>query len=196
MSLKISKIVQRPIGTNCYIITDGVGSIVIDTGSEIDAPLIKKAIVGELYAVVLTHLHYDHCAGAHLFEVPVYVHKSELKDIEFQHQLAKQSMGHELILPQFKFLEEKHSFGNISFEVIHTPGHTKGGVCLLFEKFIITGDTLFAQNYGRTDIGGNNNDMIRSLLKLASLDSNLVAYPGHGEPTTIGAEKSWIQKIE
>ncbi len=193
MVLEITRIVQKPIGTNCYVISDGTGSIVIDPGSEVDLAEIKEAIVGKLHAVVLTHLHYDHSAAAHLFDAPVYIHKDELQDLELQKQLGVQGLGKELILPdEFEFLEEKMSFGEISFEVIHTPGHTKGGVCLLFSNFVITGDTLFDRAYGRTDIGGNQTDIVLSLLRLMQINPNYVFYPGHGEPSTIGEQKHWI----
>jgi len=88
------------------------------------------------------------------------------------------------------------SFGTIHFKVLHTPGHTKGGVCLLFEHFIFTGDTLFQGTYGRTDVGGNKEDMRTSLQMLAQLDETLVVYPGHGRSTTIANEKSWIKDVQ
>jgi len=197
MSLSIKIIEQEPIGTNCYIISDGKGSIVIDPGSEIDIPAIKDAITGKLHAIILTHLHYDHSAASHLFESPVYIHKNELEDIKLQNILSQRALQRDFIKPKnLQFLKDEMTFGNISFKVIHTPGHTKGGVCLLFEKFIITGDTLFAQTYGRTDIGGNDEDMLQSLLKLAQLHPNLIVYPGHGQATTISAEKQWILNIK
>ncbi|MCA9478395.1 MAG: MBL fold metallo-hydrolase [Nanoarchaeota archaeon] len=193
MDLTIKRIEQRPIGTNCYIISDGRGSIVIDPGSEVDIPSIKESIRGDLYAVILTHLHFDHSAAAHLLDAPLYLHEKELEDIEMQKRLTLQALGRPLILPEeIHHLKEEETFGDIHFKVLHTPGHTKGGSCLLFDDFLITGDTLFAGTYGRTDLGGNDKDMDSSLRFLAQLPEELVVYPGHGEPTTIKEEKKWI----
>jgi glyoxylase-like metal-dependent hydrolase (beta-lactamase superfamily II) len=81
-------------------------------------------------------------------------------------------------------------FGDARLKVIHTPGHTKGSICLLAEKLIFTGDTLFAGGVGRTDFPeSSHSDMMSSLKKLQDLPDNLVAYPGHGPLTTIGKEK-------
>jgi glyoxylase-like metal-dependent hydrolase (beta-lactamase superfamily II) len=77
----------------------------------------------------------------------------------------------------------------ILFSILHTPGHTKGSICLLFSKFVITGDTLFAGSIGRTDLNsGNETDMINSIKKLKKLNPNLIVYPGHGMQTTIKNE--------
>jgi glyoxylase-like metal-dependent hydrolase (beta-lactamase superfamily II) len=81
-------------------------------------------------------------------------------------------------------------FGDARLKVIHTPGHTKGSICLLAEKLIFTGDTLFAGGVGRTDFPESSlSDMMSSLEKLQNLPDSLVAYPGHGPLTTIGQEK-------
>lgn len=75
------------------------------------------------------------------------------------------------------------------FKVIHTPGHTKGGICLLFDGFLITGDTLFAGTIGRTDFPGSSYDEIKaSLEKIKKLDPSLIIYPGHGSRTTLANE--------
>jgi hydroxyacylglutathione hydrolase len=82
------------------------------------------------------------------------------------------------------------AFGEEKLNVIHTPGHTPGSICLLNERVIFTGDTLFAGGVGRTDfVGGSERDMKLSLERLKHLPENLVVYPGHGPKSTIGVEK-------
>ena len=83
------------------------------------------------------------------------------------------------------------SFGNYKMEVLHTPGHTPGGISLLFDKTVFVGDTLFAESIGRTDFpGGSYSQLINSIkTKLMTLDDEVKAYPGHGPATTIGWER-------
>ncbi len=84
--------------------------------------------------------------------------------------------------------------GKIAFRVIHTPGHSPGQICLYseFEKVLFTGDTLFQGSIGRTDLpGSSEKEMMLSLARLAEFPENVAVYPGHGEPTTIGAEKRY-----
>jgi glyoxylase-like metal-dependent hydrolase (beta-lactamase superfamily II) len=86
--------------------------------------------------------------------------------------------------------EIKLSFA--TFKVLHTPGHTKGSICLLFDGFLITGDTLFAGTVGRTDLdGGSSEEMFVSLSKLKKLNPSLVIYPGHGIETTLANELNY-----
>lgn len=197
--LSVKNIRIGELKSNCYVVGNEKECIVIDPGSDTkdDMSLIKKAIgKRKLLAVLITHAHFDHIDGAHLFNVPVYVHEEDVKDMKQQQVLSKVFIGKQLTLPQkLETLKDKMSFGDISFTVLHTPGHTPGGVCFLFDKFIFTGDTLFKGTYGRTDVGGNDKDIKASLKMLAALPSELVAYPGHGRPTTIGKEKDWIKNI-
>ncbi len=82
--------------------------------------------------------------------------------------------------------------------MIHTPGHTEGSVCLLSDedRIVITGDTLFAGGWGRTDLpGGDAEAMVESLSRLGTLDSGLTVLPGHGQQSTIGREKSWLELV-
>jgi glyoxylase-like metal-dependent hydrolase (beta-lactamase superfamily II) len=89
-------------------------------------------------------------------------------------------------------------FGDIDVTVLHTPGHTPGSVCLLSneERVIFSGDTLFAGAWGRTDLpGGNDEMMIDSLARLATLEPGLNVLPGHGPETTIGREQPWLEMV-
>ena len=85
------------------------------------------------------------------------------------------------------------SFGSVKLEVFHTPGHSKGGICLLGDGYVLSGDTLFAGSVGRTDFpGGSFEELINSIhTKLFVLDDSTIVYPGHGPTTTIGEEKKY-----
>ena len=89
-------------------------------------------------------------------------------------------------------------FGSIRLDVLHTPGHTEGSVCLLAndERLLFTGDTLFAGAWGRTDLpGGSDAQMVASLGRLAVLDADLAVLPGHGQRSTIGREQPWLEQV-
>ena len=89
-------------------------------------------------------------------------------------------------------------FGEISLDVLHTPGHTEGSVCLLAEseRLLFTGDTLFAGSWGRTDLpGGSDDQMIDSLARLSALATDLRVLPGHGRPSTIDDERPWLEQV-
>jgi len=86
---------------------------------------------------------------------------------------------------------DKYCLGNHTLKVIHTPGHTAGSICLLIDKYLISGDTLFEQSIGRTDFpGGSHTDIIKSIKeKLFILPDDILVFPGHGPTTSIGLEK-------
>jgi hydroxyacylglutathione hydrolase len=90
-------------------------------------------------------------------------------------------------------------FGEIDLEVLHTPGHTEGSVCLLArdDRLLLSGDTLFAGSWGRTDLpGGSEDQMAASLARLSALDDRVGVLPGHGDRTTIGRERFWLERVE
>jgi glyoxylase-like metal-dependent hydrolase (beta-lactamase superfamily II) len=92
----------------------------------------------------------------------------------------------------------KIRFGEITLDVLHTPGHTEGSVCLSAhaERLLFTGDTLFAQGWGRIDLtGGSEDEMVDSLSRLSGLADDLRVLPGHGRQTTLDAEKPWLSQI-
>lgn len=199
--LKIENLRIGELKANCYIIGNDKECIVVDPGSDAikDLELIKKIIDGRnCKAIILTHSHFDHIDGAHAFEqITTYTHVEEIKTLKSQQVISKMFTGKTLILPKKVSELEKHmKFGKIEFEVIHTPGHTKGGVCLLFNnKFMLTGDTLFKETYGRTDVGGNDKEMYASLQMLAEMNDEIIIYPGHGRSTILGNEKRWIREL-
>ena len=183
------------IGTNCYIVKDtatGKGCV-IDPGDEADRVIAAVKESGmELTAIFLTHGHYDHTGAvagltAAFPDVPVYLH-----DADYDLGLAKRGAA----MPDVG--RRTHSFGEgdvlkvgeLTFEVLHTPGHTPGGVTLKCENVLFTGDTLFCRSMGRTDFpGGSDQVIFQSLKKLAQLPGDYQVCPGHEECSTLEAER-------
>ena len=186
MNIKTIKV--GSLRTNCYIISDGNEALVIDPGSEIEN--IRRELGGlKVKAVVLTHGHYDHVTSAFELNAPVWI--GEKDEIMMIHSTGKKAD---------RLLKENDLFDicNLSFVIIDTPGHTPGGICLYneMEKMIFAGDTLFAGDYGRTDLpGGSEAEIIASLKKLLKLPQETKVFPGHGQATTIGDEQNLLQSI-
>jgi len=169
-----------------YIIGDNKKAAIVDPGWEYKK-LIQVCEENNLKInkILLTHTHQDHTMDLRKIvkktNAEVYVHESEdLKDKGYKIKNIKDN--DEIIV------------GKISIKVIHTPGHTQGSVCFLFDKKICTGDTLFVGAIGRVDLpGSSEEDMKESLKKLSKLDEDIGVYPGHdyGEKpiSTIGYEK-------
>lgn len=178
---------------NCYIISasNSSESIIIDPGADEKKILdnINKNNLDVKY-ILNTHAHPDHIGGCFFIKEKtkalILLHKDDSK-------MFKIISGNE---PD-KFLVDKDiiSIGNLEFKVIHTPGHTKGSICVVLEKIIFTGDTLFAGGIGRTDFpGGSYNEIISSIKnRLLILDDDYKIYPGHGGSSTIGYEKKYNQ---
>ena len=183
---------------NCYIVGDESTKevFIVDPGG--DYKKIKKIIdVDGLkpQVVINTHGHGDHIGADSEFGLPVWIHRL---DAEFLQDPSKNLSG------AFGFLlKTKHAarlledgdilkIGKYELEVIHTPGHTPGSICLKGEGVIFTGDTLFCEGVGRTDfLYGSQEDIIRSIKeRLLKLDDDYVVYPGHGPSSTIGNEKT------
>jgi hydroxyacylglutathione hydrolase len=182
------------LSTNCYIVSskETKEAILIDPGLEFSGeanPIFEHIAAGKLKVkfIVNTHGHDDHIKGNALFQqklnVPICIHSLDAHFVES----AETGM-----YPANVMLEEDGlvKFGNETLKVIHTPGHTPGSICLVGEKLVFTGDTLFAGGIGRTDFpGGSMSDMRLSLKKLVSLPDYLLVYPGHGETSMIREEK-------
>ena len=126
------------------------------------------------------------------------MNSKDIKNINTQKDLSEFAIQRNLLIPKTIIsFKEFMKIGSFEFRVIHTPGHTKGSVCFLFDKFIITGDTLFQGTYGRTDLpGGSHKEIVQSLQILNSLNQKLIVYPGHGPKTSISDEKEWILRLK
>lgn len=185
---------------NCYIIhTEDGDGLVVDPAGDVDeiVKYLEESSV-KVGAIVLTHGHGDHIGGVlelkELLDVPVMVHSDD-EDMVKNSALnlsTSMPMGEVNFKPDILLNDgDEIPLGDRVVKVIHTPGHTKGGVCILVDGILITGDTLFQGSIGRTDLYGGDFDtlMISIVEKLMILPDDTVVYPGHGGPSTIGVER-------
>ena len=186
MSSNIVFIIGFNYDSNCYLIND---NILVDTGAGdnkdyLYSKLRENGVEPEdIELVINTHCHFDHIGGNHLFpNAKIAVHELDAIPIRNEDTLgtAGTAFGFDNINNSRVDIELKEGDKIGDFEVIHTPGHTPGGICLWDGKNLISGDTIFAGGgVGRTDIGGNYNDLKNSVEKLMKLDVSNI-YPGHG----------------
>jgi hydroxyacylglutathione hydrolase len=177
--------------SNIYIFED----IIVDTGTGDNIRYIKDSIkaadilVDDLALIVNTHNHYDHIGGNRCFDLEVAMHREDAKAIEEGNDEATVASMFGRSMNGMKVdrkLEEGDKIHD--FNVLHTPGHTKGGICLYTDEILISGDTVFAGGgCGRMDIGGDINDMKESLKRLSQLDVEYLL-PGHGQWTRDGSK--------
>ena len=201
--MKIKRFALGALWTNCYVISDAASEgIVIDPGgpaAEVEEYIRDNDI--RLHWIILTHGHGDHIGGVselrNLSENGIAVHTEDADCLVDANRNLSAFMGTSVELPSAdkKFNEgDTLKVGSMNIRVIHTPGHTVGGICLHIkdedEEVLISGDTLFARSIGRSDLPGGDEDvLVRSLKKLTDFPDKLRVLPGHGPETTIGAEK-------
>ena len=193
----INRFIVGPLGVNCYCLADELSkdACLIDPGA--DPEKIERYIEKNgfnLKFIINTHGHGDHIAANGWFKVPIYIHKLDgplLTDPE--KNLSAAMLFPVVSPPASRFLQDndKIQLGNLTLEVIHTPGHTEGSISIKVDGMIFTGDTLFNESIGRTDMyGGSEDAILRSINeKLLLFGDDTVIYPGHGEPSTIGRER-------
>ncbi|HZD33053.1 MAG TPA: MBL fold metallo-hydrolase [Candidatus Angelobacter sp.] len=192
-----------PLGCNCSIIGDETSreAMVIDPGDDIDqiqGILQRHALV--VKQIVITHAHIDHIGGAaklkRLTGAPVLLNANDemlLKMLDVQASWLGMRPPENTAIDASLTTGEKVQAGSVVAEVLHTPGHTEGSICLYFaaEKTLIAGDTLFAGSIGRTDLPGGSYKKIMESLRgpVLALPDETIVVPGHGAMTTIGEER-------
>ena len=198
--LTIQSFAVMPFDENCYVVSDETGEgVVIDPGGMAKQILsyIREAKLS-IKAVLDTHGHCDHIGANDEIRdetgAPLYIHKEDAAMISDMKLNLSAFMGFRVISrPAEHLLSEgdKISFGQTELEVIHTPGHTKGGVCFVGEGVAFTGDTLYAGSIGRSDFpGGSEVELIGNIKKkLLVLPDETKVYSGHGPSSEIGWER-------
>ena len=181
-------------GANCYlVINDKNGEgIVIDPGAN-GAGLIKEIekLTYNIKGILLTHAHFDHIGGVKelkdKYNIPVYVNQGEVDNSKIDNNVYSKLPNDCSLINDGDVL----NIGGINIKCLHTPGHSKGGMCFLIEDSVFTGDTLFQGSIGRTDfISGDFKTLIDSIQKkLITLDGDTKVYPGHGPSSTIMYER-------
>ncbi|MDO5387873.1 MAG: MBL fold metallo-hydrolase [Clostridia bacterium] len=199
--MRLKLFVSPDMGENCYFVIDENTNeaIVIDPGAM--AEKLKNVIKNEKYnikAICLTHSHFDHAGAAEELReytnAPVFICEGEEIVAESSVYNLSQMFGEPFTVPYDRVLKDGDvfDFGNLSFKVLLTPGHTPGGCCYYFEKegVVFSGDTLFFASVGRTDFpGGDGKALIESIKnKIFTLPKETLVYTGHGKNTTVEYE--------
>jgi len=200
--MKIYKTNKNPYGQNTFLYYDKEKKkgVIIDPGWSMDdmVKYIEKNEI-EIEKIFITHYHFDHIAGfeeSKKFSEDSFgsiLEKEQLKDPTQNGSTSYLKKDISVICKNYFNEGDFIKFLDTGFKVIITPGHSHGHACLYDEKngILFSGDTLFKEGVGRTDLpGGNKDDLIWSIqTKLYTLPNDIIAYPGHGEETTIGHEK-------
>ena len=199
--MTIERIVVGPLATNCYLLgceKSGEG-LIIDPGGDADVILDRVKFSGlKITGILNTHGHFDHIAAnreiKNELNVPIIIHENDRQLLTDPHWNGSLLMGTNHMSPEAeRYLKEgdEVAVGECLMKVMHTPGHTTGGISLLYENCCFVGDTLFCGSIGRWDLpGGSLQELLHSVREvLMALPDDVKVYPGHGPETTIGAER-------
>jgi hydroxyacylglutathione hydrolase len=200
--MKFHTVIVGALETNCFLVycPQTLDCAIVDPGADPGRIFLEISRLSLRPVLILnTHGHLDH-TGANKdmkehYGVPLLIHAADsglLNSIE-QSEL-RFLLGAKDSPPADNFLEDGQALplGRSSLHVLHTPGHTPGSVCFLGDHFLLSGDTLFFEGVGRTDLpGGSARQLEESIrAKILTLDDSLTVLPGHGPPTSIGQERS------
>jgi len=196
---KIHTLVVGRLQTNCYILQSDSKALVIDPGDEPERILhFLNDLKVKPSQIIATHTHFDHVLGADkirtTLKIPFLIHRDDLSMLESPSRV-REFIGLMVRRPprvdRFLADGESISLGQDTVRVLHTPGHSPGSISLAGRGYVITGDALFNQSIGRTDLpGGDLDTLVHSITdRLFTLDDNTIVYPGHGQETSIGDEK-------
>ena len=194
--MEIKRFVLGPIQSNCYIVSKDQEALIIDPGFP-EKVLIEYLEKNKLTPkfVYLTHGHFDHWGGLKMLknQYPNLIACAPTKDQVWLTEGEYNRWGYEAPIDQYVDENDKIMFGGKTFNIMETPGHSNGGTILYTDTFAFTGDTLFYQTVGRTDIPFSDMRTLYFSIKrmFNELDDQLICYPGHGRETSIGHEKKY-----
>lgn len=205
MAIKVEKYQLGMVRTNCYFVYNDETKEVVIVDPADNAEFIKRTVKEkelQVQAILLTHGHFDHIMAANdlhdTYQVPIMAHESEKQILEEPTMNLSIGMGgNPCIVEADRFLKDEVVLDllHTKVKVLHTPGHTAGGVCYLFvqEKIMLSGDTLFEGSIGRTDFPtGSMSTLVRSIKeKLMVLEDEIIVYPGHEGETSISRERKF-----
>ncbi len=197
----IEKIIVGDFFTNCYIVGCEKEKVcgIIDPGSE--GEKIKEIIESKNLKPIMiinTHGHFDHIGANHFFNLPVYIHKDDLEFLRDPEKNLSSFFSMPYVYKNDVFTLKENDvikIGKLKLEVLHTPGHTPGSICLKIENILFTGDTIFAYGIGRTDFPeGDEEKLIKSIKeKIFILNDDIRILPGHGEISELKNIKKWLR---
>lgn len=181
-------------GTNTYFIENDTEVILVDPAGKA-SKIIEMFGDKKLLAILLTHGHFDHIKAVDelydTYKIPVYINEKDEALCRDKMQCLAFGLPYSPVVscPVVHLKEGKLKISSFEFEVIFTPGHTKGSTCFKIENYLITGDTLFKNSVGRTDLkGGDDRELKASLRIIKELDPELFILPGHEEISTLKEE--------
>ena len=204
-AVRIETAAFGPWETNAYLVWDGRSpdALVLDPGMGAAGPLMERVAANglRLHLVANSHGHIDHifdnAAVVRASGAPLAIHPDDAHRLE-----GRNNYGFEIersVATRDLREGEQLRIGDLVFDVLHTPGHTEGSVCLYEERrgLVLSGDVLFAGSYGRTDLpGGDDEQMVASLTRLArELPAAVRVLPGHGHETILGRELRWLERV-
>ncbi len=204
--MHIETLVISSFEVNSYIIIEGKDAVVVDPGWEVEVILqyLKEKDL-TLQAIVNTHLHFDHVYGnaplSKATGVSIYAHAGD-EDMKKSDLGTGAIFGAQLV-EEYTFIpleEKEYSFGEVTFSVLHTPGHSPGSICLYCPKAgsIIVGDVIFYRSIGRTDFSLGSQELLLNSIKekIFTLPSETIIYPGHGIVTNVADEMAENQFVK
>jgi len=202
--MRVKRLVVGDLDANCYIISLEDGAcIIIDPGA--DGDLIVRSIEDnelEPISIVLTHSHYDHIAAApairERYGIPILIHESDADSLADSKSNFSAVFDEPIAFRADKTISDGDivELGGEKMTVLHTPGHSPGSICIRANDFLISGDTIFREGIGRTDLpGGDYAQLTSSIRRILELPDQTTLHPGHGPRTTIGAERPSLEGI-
>lgn len=193
--MKIQTLVQGSFQTNSYLVSLDDEVLLIDPTGKADK-LIQAIAQAKVVGILLTHGHFDHIGAvdtlAEYYKCPVYIHPRDVELAQNSRLNALGAYAGSINVKTVDIAEGTIMIGTFKIEILETPGHTEGSVIYLIENAMFSGDTLFKQSVGRTDLyGGDMKALKQSLAYIKTLSYNYTIYPGHDVSTTLDDEKQF-----